>query len=86
MGELDEDDPEIKRAQVHTTEANEEKSLSDRLQKFSDWKRAVRAIARLKRLAKEARGLQTRSNEATTLEERKDAEQFSIRSRRSIQL
>ena len=86
VGELDEDDPEIKRAQVHTTEANEEKSLSDRLQKFSDWKRAVRAIARLKRLAKEARGLQTRSNEATTLEERKDAEQFSIRSRRSIQL
>lgn len=78
VGELKEDDPEIKRAQVHTTEAKEERSLPDRLQKFSDWKRAVRAIARLKRLAKEVQGLKTRSNEATTLEERNDAEQFII--------
>ncbi|XP_056603346.1 uncharacterized protein LOC130420207 isoform X2 [Triplophysa dalaica] len=76
--ELNEDDPEIKRAQVHTTEANEEKSLLDRLQKFSDWKRVVRAIARLKRLAKEVKGLKTRSNEVTTLEERMEAEQFII--------
>ncbi len=29
----------------------------DRLQKFSDWKRVVKAIARLKRLAKEVKGL-----------------------------
>ncbi len=43
--ELNEDDPEIKRAQVHTTKANEERSLADRLQKFSDWKRVVKAIA-----------------------------------------
>ena len=78
VGELNEDDPEIKRAQVHTTKANEERSLSDRLQKYSDWKRAVRAIARLKRLAKEVKVLKTRSNEATTLEERMDAEQFII--------
>lgn len=76
--ELNEDDPEIKRAQVHTTKANEERSLSDRLQKFSDWKRVVRAIARLKRLAKEVKGLKTRSNEVTTLEERMQAEQFII--------
>ncbi len=76
--ELNEDDPEIKRAQVHTTKANEERSLSDRLQKFSDWKRVVKAIARLKRLAKEVKGLKTRSNEVTTLEERMQAEQFMI--------
>ncbi len=76
--ELNEDDPEIKRAQVHTTKANEERSLSDRLQKFSDWKRVVKAIARLKRLAKEVKGLKTRFNEVTTLEERMQAEQFII--------
>ncbi|CAM4729270.1 unnamed protein product [Leuciscus chuanchicus] len=76
--ELNEDDPEIKRAQVLTTEANEGRSLSDRLQKLSDWKRVIRAIARLKRFAKEVKGLKTRSNEATTLEERMDAEQFII--------
>lgn len=76
--DLNEDDPEIKRAQIHTTKANEERSLSDRLHKFSDWKRAVRAIARLKRFAKEVKGLKTRSNEATTLDERMDTEQFII--------
>lgn len=48
------------------------------LQKFSDWKRVVRAIARLKRFAKEVKGLKTRSNEATTLDERMDTEQFII--------
>ncbi len=53
--------------------------LSDRLERFSDWKRAVKAIARLKRCARSVKGLVERSNEATSLEERKDAEQFIIR-------
>lgn len=48
MGELSEDDPEIKSAQVHMRRAKEERSLSDCLQRFLDWKSAVRAIARLK--------------------------------------
>ena len=78
LGELDDEDPEIKKVQVHTTTTKEERSLSDRLQKFSDWKRAVRAIARLKGCAKEAKGLKTRSNEAATIEEISDAEQFII--------
>lgn len=45
--EVEEGDPELKRIQVFTTEAKEEISLSKRLQRFSDWKRAVKAIARL---------------------------------------
>ncbi|KAG1929293.1 hypothetical protein F2P79_023066 [Pimephales promelas] len=77
--ELNEDDPEIRRAHVHTTIANKERSLSDRLQKFSDWKRVIRAIARLKRLAKEVKGLKIRSNEVTALDERMDAEKFIFR-------
>lgn len=75
MGELSDEDPEIKRAQVHTTKAKGERSLSDRLQKFSDLRRTVRAIARLKRLAKKVKGLKIRSNKVTM---QKDAEQFII--------
>lgn len=75
---INSEDPELKRAQVLTTKVMEERSLSDRLEKFSDWRRLVKAIARLKRHAKEAQGLQTRSIAVTTLEERQEAEQFII--------
>ncbi len=68
VGEVDEGDPELKKAQVLTTKVKEEMSLSDRLERFSDWKRAVKAIARLKRCARSVKGLV----------ERKDAEQFII--------
>lgn len=76
--EIDSEDPELKKAQVLTTKATEERSLSDRLEKFSDWRRLVKAIARLKRRAKEAQGLKTRSIGITTFEERQEAEQFII--------
>ena len=78
MGKLDDEVPELKGAQVHTTEAQEERSLSDRLQKFSDLRTAVRAIARLKRCAKEIKGPKTGSDKVTTLKERQEAEQFII--------
>ncbi|KAK0145550.1 Ribosome-binding protein 1 [Merluccius polli] len=78
VGELDDGDPELKRAQVYTTKAKEERSLSDRQQRCSDWRRVVRAIARLKCRAKEAKGLKTRPNESTMLEETEDAELFVI--------
>lgn len=78
MGEVDHGDPELKRAQVLLTQVKEEKSLTDRLQRFSDWKRLVKAIARLKRSAKGAKGLVQTSNESKTLEERREAEQFII--------
>jgi hypothetical protein len=41
---------------------------------FSDWARVVKAIARLKRRVKEAMGLKLRSSEATSIEERREAE------------
>ncbi|KAI5085315.1 hypothetical protein C0J45_23790, partial [Silurus meridionalis] len=76
--EVDKGDPELKGAQVLSTQVKKEKSLSDCLQRFSDWKRLVKAIARLKRCAKHAKGLIQNSNESTTLEERREAELFII--------
>lgn len=78
VGEIDED-PQFKRAQVHTTAVKEQRFLLERLEKFSDWMRGVKAIARLKRCARSAKGPKERSNESTTLEEIKDAEMFIIR-------
>lgn len=49
VGEIASSDPELKKAQVHDTQVKEVRSLLDRLHKFSDWSRLVKAIARLKR-------------------------------------
>lgn len=51
FSKIDDGDPELKRAQVHTFKAKEERTLSDCLQRFSDWKKVVKAIARLERCA-----------------------------------
>ncbi len=77
VGDIEVNDPELRKSQVHNTHTNEERSLLDRLNKFSDWTRAVKATARLKRCAKEAKGLNPRVNEASSIEERKEAE-FTI--------
>ncbi|KAJ8380265.1 hypothetical protein SKAU_G00010430 [Synaphobranchus kaupii] len=74
VGEVKEDDPELRKALVCNTKAKEDRSLLDRLQKFSDWTRVVKAVARLKRMAKEYKGLKQRTNESTSIEERKEAE------------
>ncbi len=77
VGDIKVNDPELRKSQVHNTHTNEERALLDRLNKFSDWTRAVKAIARLKRCAKDAKGLNPRVNEASSIEERKEAE-FTI--------
>lgn len=77
VGEVAADDPELKRVQTLNTHSKENGSLLDRLQKFSDWGRVVKAIARLKRHAKVFKGLKARTCEKTSLEERKEAE-FAI--------
>ncbi|XP_053294707.1 uncharacterized protein LOC128455095 [Pleuronectes platessa] len=46
--EVKEDDPELRKALVLSTKARENRSLLDRLEKFSDWSRVVQAVARLK--------------------------------------
>ncbi|XP_030585762.1 uncharacterized protein LOC115780619 [Archocentrus centrarchus] len=76
VGEISENDPELRKAHAHNLQSREERSLLDRLERFSDWTRAVRAVATLKCRAK---GQKLRSNEPTTLEERKEAEVFLIR-------
>ncbi|XP_022518476.2 uncharacterized protein LOC111188878 [Astyanax mexicanus] len=77
VGEIKADDPELRKSFVCNTDAREVRSILDRLQKFSDWSRVVRAVARLKRAIKEFKGLKQRTNKSTSLEERKEAE-FAI--------
>lgn len=75
VGEVAVEDPEIRMAvvhKVHTTTAGG--SLIDRFLKFSSWTRSVKAIARLVRRVKELKGVTSRNDEVTSLEERKDAE------------
>ncbi|KAK0147343.1 hypothetical protein N1851_013244 [Merluccius polli] len=74
VGEITYDDPELKKVQVLDTQAKEVKSLLDCLHKFSDWSKMVKAIARLQRHVKEIKGLQPKSCEACSLEERREAE------------
>lgn len=77
--EVSEDDPELQKAQVLNTRAKEERTLLDSLSKFSDWKRVVKAIACLKRHAKQSQGLKPKTSEATNVEERQESELFIIK-------
>nr|XP_054604914.1 uncharacterized protein LOC107372912 [Nothobranchius furzeri] len=79
VNEISTEDPELKVAQVFTVKTKEDKPFSERLHKFSDWTRAVKAIARLRRRVKYAKNLNEMPKESTTLDERKDAEEFILR-------
>ncbi|XP_061819927.1 uncharacterized protein [Nerophis lumbriciformis] len=79
VGEIEETDPELRKGHTHTTQSKEANPVLQHLQKFSDWSRAIKAIARLKRFIKEYKGIQQRTNKVTDLEERKDAEVFIIK-------
>ncbi len=73
MGELNTEDPEMRKVLVHhnLTTVN---SLAERFLKFSSWTKLVKAIARLTRFVKEFKGSIKRTNKATSLEERQEAE------------
>ena len=73
------EDPELRKAQVLNTKAKEKRTLLDRLSKFSEWKRAVKAIACLNRHAKQRKGLKSKTSKATSVEERQEAELFIIK-------
>ncbi|KAI7796759.1 hypothetical protein IRJ41_005739 [Triplophysa rosa] len=60
-------DPELKKIQVHKIQAKEKASLLERLHKFSEWTRVVKAIARLMRRAKEIKGLKRKEAELTII-------------------
>jgi ribosomal protein L31E len=68
-------DPEVKSAQVFTTRLSKEFVLLERLNRFSDWSKAVRAIARLQRFIKKTKP----ESNSTTMKERKDAVKTIIR-------
>ncbi len=76
MGEIKEEDPEIPKALVCNTAVKESRSLLDHLQKFSDWSRVVKAVARLKRKIKQFKYVKQPTKESTSLEEWKEAEHF----------
>lgn len=73
VGDIAVEDPKVRKSFVHKTLTTED-SLLDRFLKFSSRTRLVKAIARLLRWVKELKGLASRTYEATSLEERKDAE------------
>ena len=51
MVEVVPDDPELRKAQVFNAQAKEVRTMLDHLKKFSKWKRALKAIACLRRHA-----------------------------------
>ncbi|KAL1255329.1 hypothetical protein QQF64_013390 [Cirrhinus molitorella] len=79
VGEVEMNDSELRKAHIFTANTREVNPMVKRLAKFSDWSRVVRAVARLKRFVREFKGVQKRTNEASTLEERKEAEIIIIK-------
>lgn len=79
MGEIKEDDPELRKAFVCNTKAKEEKTMLDRFEKFSDWSKLIRALAILKRKIRECKGTSQNKRGSTRLEERKEAELVVIK-------
>ncbi len=79
VGEIKEEDPEIRKALVCNTAVKESRSLLDHLHKFSDWSRVVKAVARLKRKIKQFKDVKQPTKESTSLEEWKQAEHVIIK-------
>lgn len=79
VGEIRENDPELRKASVYTINAKEEQTIFSRFEKFSEWSRLIRAFAILRRKVKEHKGDIQRIKESTTLEERKETELFVIK-------
>ncbi len=79
LGEIKEEDPEIRKALVCNTAVKESRSLLDHLLKFYDWSRVVKAVARLKRKIKQFKYVKQPTKASTSLEEWKEAEHFIIK-------
>lgn len=57
VGETSVSDPEVKKVSVLNTQGKEQWSLLDRLHKFPDWFRMIKAVARPKRFLKNAKNI-----------------------------
>lgn len=69
----------FKKAQVLNTTAKEHRTLLDHLKRFFDCKRVVKAIAHLKHHAKQIKALNPKVSEATSVEERQEAEPLVVK-------
>ncbi len=73
--ELPVGDPEVKKAHTFQTKSSEEHAnLAERLEKFSSWSQAIKAVARLLRRARKVK-----SCDLSTVEERQSAERLIIK-------
>ncbi|XP_028323938.1 uncharacterized protein LOC114476536 [Gouania willdenowi] len=70
VGEIEEMDPELRKCHTHTMQSKEANPVLERLKKFSNWSRAVKAIARLKGFIKEYKGIQQRTKSQILKRER----------------
>ncbi|XP_038152621.1 uncharacterized protein LOC119790925 [Cyprinodon tularosa] len=78
ISEVVSNDPELKAVHVLKTEVQEKRTILDRLNKFSDWRRAVKAIARLRKFVKDFKGDTQTKGGSTCVEDRREAEMFII--------
>ena len=72
--ELPVGDPEVRKAQTFQIKTSEQVDLVDRLNKFSCWSRAIKAVARLLRRARKVK-----SCDLSTVSERQSAERLIIK-------
>lgn len=72
VGDIAVEDSEVRKAFVHNTSTTEN-LLLDHFLKFFSWTRLIKAIARLMRPVKQLKCLSLQTNEATGIEERKEA-------------
>lgn len=64
--EVKPNDPELKTVDVSNTKVEERRRILDRLTKFSDWRRAVKAIGCLQKFVKDFKGLTQTKGENTS--------------------
>lgn len=69
--EVKPNDPELKTVHVFNTKVEERRTILDRLTKFSDWRKAVKAIARLQKFVKDFKGLTQTKGENTSVEDKR---------------
>lgn len=74
VGEIKEDEPELRKAFVCNTKAKAERTMLDRFEEFSDWLKLIRALAILTRKIKEYKGTTQNAKGSTSLEESRQAE------------
>ena len=84
--ELREDDPEVRTAYVteikklaHATKTEEADPILQRIRKFSDWDRAIKALARLRRYLRYRTGKEPELNSPLTVVEKQEMEEEILR-------